>query len=124
MTRRIAIVGAGMGGLTAALRLAQRGFRVLVLEARGRPGGLASAIELEGFTFDAGPYILLDRNGLEWAFRSLGLELSNLVTLRRIEDIYEVSSRMTPLYASTRSDRTAAGSEPVARKPPLHLLRH
>ena len=112
MTRRIVIVGAGMGGLTASLRLAQRGFQVLVLEARERAGGLASAIEMEGFTFDAGPYILLDRNGLEWAFRSLGLELSSLVSLRRIEDIYQVSSpdgQTVRFYSDL--ERTAEGFE-------------
>ena len=112
MTRRIVIVGAGMGGLTASLRLAQRGFHVQVLEARSHAGGLASAIEVEGFTFDAGPYILLDRNGLEWAFRSLGLELSSLVSLRRIEDIYQVTS---PNGTTARFyydlEQTAAGFE-------------
>lgn len=112
MTRSIVIVGAGMGGLTASLRLAQRGFRVLVIEARSQPGGLASAIEIDGFTFDAGPYILLDRNGLEWAFRSLGLELSKLVSLRRIEDIYQVASEdgATVRFYSDL-ERTAAGFE-------------
>ena len=112
MTRRIVIVGAGMGGLTASLRLAQRGFDVQVLEARSRAGGLASAIEIDGFTFDAGPYILLDRNGLEWAFQSLGLELSSLVSLRRIEDIYQVSSRegsVVRFYSDL--EQTAAGFE-------------
>jgi phytoene dehydrogenase-like protein len=113
MTRStVVIVGAGMGGLSASLRLAQRGFRVQVIEARPGPGGLASAIEIEGFKFDAGPYILLDRNGLEWAFRSLGLELADLVSLRRIEDIYQVSSRKgTTVSFFSDLERTAAGFE-------------
>src|SRR5438034_3230651 len=42
VTRTVVVVGAGMGGLTAALRLARAGFRVRVLEARAEPGGLAS----------------------------------------------------------------------------------
>ena len=71
MSRRVAVLGAGMGGLTAALRLARHGYRVTVLEARAAPGGLAGGLELDGFPFDAGPYILLDRPGLEWAFRLL-----------------------------------------------------
>ncbi len=92
MSRSVVIVGAGMGGLTAALRLAQSGFRVTVVEARGGPGGLASGLERDGLTFDAGPYILLDRNGLDWAFRSLGLELAEHAELRRVEDVYAVDT--------------------------------
>ncbi|HYE65289.1 MAG TPA: NAD(P)/FAD-dependent oxidoreductase [Pyrinomonadaceae bacterium] len=92
MTGRIVIVGAGMGGLTSAIRLARAGLSVRVVEARAAAGGLASGFEQDGFTFDAGPYILLDRPGLEWAFQSLGLELTEHLTLRPIEDVYEVSS--------------------------------
>jgi phytoene desaturase len=110
MIRRVVIIGAGMGGLAAALRLAQQGLSVRIIEARPEAGGLASAFEKDGFVFDAGPYILLDRPGLEWAFRSLGLELSEHVTLRRIDDVYEVLSSQAPtvrFYADGK--RTAAG---------------
>lgn len=112
MTRRVVIIGAGMGGLTAALRLAQQGLNVRVIEARDEPGGLASAFEKDDFVFDAGPYILLDRPGLEWAFRSLGLELSECVTLRRIEDVYEVfSDDGATVHFYADEERTAAGIE-------------
>src|SRR5258708_2115066 len=90
MTRTAIVIGAGMGGLTASLRLAQTGWSVHILEARATAGGLASGFELEGFSFDAGPYILLDRPGLEWAFQSLGLVLDDCLKLRRIESIYSV----------------------------------
>src|SRR5262245_50416493 len=92
MSRHIVIIGAGMGGLMAALRLAQRGYRARVIEVNREAGGLASGFEIDGFTFDAGPYILLDRNGLEWSFKKVGLELDEHVSLRRVEDVYEVSS--------------------------------
>src|SRR2546428_3831921 len=65
------VIGAGVGGLTGALRLAGSGFEVRVLEARPESGGLASGVHYGGFDFDAGPYILLDRPGLEWAFEHL-----------------------------------------------------
>ncbi len=108
MTRRVVIIGAGMGGLTAAIRLAQRGLSVLVIEARAEAGGLASGFEKDGFVFDAGPYILLDRPGLEWAFRSLGLELADHLTLRRIEDVYEVLSNGVAVHFYADLKRTAA----------------
>lgn len=110
MIRRVVIIGAGMGGLTAALRLVQQGLTVRIIEARQQAGGLASAFEKDGFVFDAGPYILLDRPGLEWAFHSLGLELAEHVTLRRIEDVYEVqSSPGTRVHFYADGKRTAAG---------------
>ncbi|HEX6737647.1 MAG TPA: FAD-dependent oxidoreductase, partial [Vicinamibacteria bacterium] len=110
--RRVLVVGAGMGGLAAALRLAQRGFRVRLLEARSQAGGLAAGFEADGFTFDAGPYILLDRPGLAWAFAALRLDLDQQVALQRIEDVYEVCSPGAPPVRIRASlEETADGLE-------------
>jgi phytoene dehydrogenase-like protein len=91
MSRNVVVVGGGMGGLAAALGLARRSHKVLLLEARSDTGGLASSFEREGLQFDAGPYILLDRPGLEWAFRALGLELEEHVSLRKVQELYDVT---------------------------------
>jgi phytoene dehydrogenase-like protein len=90
--KSVVVIGAGMGGLTAALRLAREGFLVQVLEGRAEAGGLASGNMYEGFSFDAGPYILLDRPGLEWAFASVGVKLSEHLELRAINHVYSVDS--------------------------------
>lgn len=111
MTTSVIIIGAGMGGLASALRLARHGFRVSVIEARASAGGLASGFEKDGFMFDAGPYILLDRNGLEWAFNELGLDLESSVSLRKIEDVYEVSSESASVHFHSDLEETAAGFE-------------
>ena len=71
MSKRVIVIGAGMGGLAAALRLRQWGFQVTLLEARSTIGGLASSLEIDGVTFDAGPYVLLDYPGLKWVFENL-----------------------------------------------------
>jgi phytoene dehydrogenase-like protein len=112
MTKSVAIIGAGMGGLAAALRLAQRGFHVRVFEASEGPGGLASSLEIGGLPFDAGPYILLDRSGLEWAFEQLGLNLAASITLKRIEHVYQVEVEDgPPVRVLSDLDRTAEGFE-------------
>ncbi|MGB9465177.1 MAG: NAD(P)/FAD-dependent oxidoreductase [Candidatus Acidiferrum sp.] len=108
MKKNVVVIGAGMGGLTAALRLAREGFRVQVLEARAEAGGLASGNVVEGFAFDAGPYILLDRPGLEWAFASVGLKLSEHIELRVIDHVYSVVSPDRPVVNIYSSDAKTA----------------
>jgi len=55
---RIVVIGAGFGGLAAAIRLRARGHQVTLLERRDQPGGRAAVFAQDGFTFDAGPTIL------------------------------------------------------------------
>src|SRR5262249_60441256 len=112
MSRTAAVIGAGVGGISAALGLARAGWRVHLLEASTAPGGLASGLAFDGLPFDAGPYILLDRPGLEWAFAALGLELAAEVSLRRIARVYEVAAEDgTRLAFHADLAGTAAGCE-------------
>ena len=92
MSSSAIVIGAGMGGLSGAIHLARNGFEVNVFETRAEAGGLASGVEYGEFKFDAGPYILLDRPGLEWSFERLGLQLSQLIPLHSIESVYNVES--------------------------------
>lgn len=96
--------------MTAAIRLAQSRCRVTVVEARDTPGGLAASIVLGQFSFDAGPYILLDRQGLEWAFAQLFLGIEQL-SLRRIPDVYETNVNGQTLCVFDSLDKTAAEIE-------------
>ena len=100
-----------MGGLTAAIYLAQAGCQVKVLEARSTAGGLASRFTIDGLTFDAGPYVLLDKPGLEWSFSELGLSIEEEFTLRRIESVYEVGFEDEVIRCFNSEPQTTAEME-------------
>ncbi|MEE4014885.1 phytoene desaturase family protein [Roseibium sp. FZY0029] len=65
--KRVVVVGAGMGGLAAALRLAAAGRSVLLLEAADEPGGKLRQVTAGGRVFDAGPTVLT----MKWVFDDL-----------------------------------------------------
>jgi phytoene desaturase len=55
MSKNVLVVGAGLGGLATALRLAKKGYHVQILEKNSQPGGRLNQIKKDGFTFDTGP---------------------------------------------------------------------
>lgn len=78
----VLVVGAGVGGLSAALHLAGRGLDVEVLEASGRPGGKLGVAELDGVEVDTGPSVLTLPDALDRALRAAGTSLADELTLR------------------------------------------
>jgi phytoene desaturase len=58
MSKKIAIIGSGFGGLGAAIRLAAKGYAVEIFEKRDKPGGRAYTYEIDGFKFDGGPTVM------------------------------------------------------------------
>ncbi len=89
--REVVIVGAGPGGLAAAMQLAHAGCSVTILESRDRVGGRTSAIEFDEFRFDCGPTFFLYPRVLEEIFRSVGLELMEEVPMRRLDPQYRLT---------------------------------
>jgi phytoene desaturase len=55
MNNHVIVVGAGIGGLATALRLAKKGYRVEMIEKNHQAGGRLNQIKKDGFTFDTGP---------------------------------------------------------------------
>lgn len=77
----IAVIGAGIGGLSAALRLAHGGARVTVLERHGSPGGKMRTVPSMAGPVDAGPTVLTMKPVFDALFEETGSRLANHVTL-------------------------------------------
>ena len=77
------VIGAGFGGLAAAIRLGARGWRVTMLERLDAPGGRAYVHRQDGFTFDAGPTIVTAPFLFEELWRLCGRRMSDDVELQR-----------------------------------------
>jgi phytoene desaturase len=69
---KIGIIGAGIAGIAAAIRMAARGYEVEVFEANDYPGGKLSAFELDGYRFDAGPSLFTMPQYVEDLFQVAG----------------------------------------------------
>lgn len=87
----IVVIGAGMGGLSAAVRLQAAGHRVTVIEKNARPGGKVNVLEAGGFRFDTGPTILTLPGEIERLFQDVGRDMRDFLTLLRFEPIYRAS---------------------------------
>ncbi len=88
--RRAVVIGAGFGGLAAAIRLGARGYGVTVLEKLDQPGGRASVFRQDGFVFDAGPTILTASFLLEELWQLCGRAMADDVTLRPVTPFYRI----------------------------------
>lgn len=90
MSQHVLIVGAGPGGLAAAMLLAHAGLKVTIIERQPRVGGRTSAIEGDGFRFDLGPTFFLYPQILEEIFASVGRDLHREVPMRKLDPQYRL----------------------------------
>ena len=90
MPQRIAIVGAGPGGLAAAMLMARAGADVVIYERAERVGGRTSAIESGGFRFDVGPTFFLYPQVLEEIYAAAGFDLRREVPMTRLDPQYRL----------------------------------
>ncbi len=84
----VVIVGAGLGGLSAACHLAGAGHEVTVLEAADVPGGRAGTLARGGFRFDTGPTVLTMPHLIDRCFEAAGVDGTDLLTLRPVDPMY------------------------------------
>jgi phytoene desaturase len=87
-TDRVVVVGAGLAGLSTALRLLAAGRDVTVVERADAPGGRAGLLELDGYAFDTGPTVLTMPDVLADAFACVGEDLDDWLDLVRLDPVY------------------------------------
>src|SRR5690242_4108673 len=84
------VIGAGIGGIATAARLAKNGYDVTVLEKNQQAGGRCNQIVQDGHRFDIGPTLFLMPEIWEETFAALGEKMSDHLDLRRIDPTYKV----------------------------------
>ncbi len=87
---RAVVIGAGFGGLAAAIRLRAMGYEVTVLEALDQPGGRARVFTRDGFTFDAGPTVITAPYLLDELFTLVGRNAREYFDLMPVDPYYRI----------------------------------
>ena len=93
-TDHVVVVGAGLAGLSAALRLAGAGRKVTVLERENVPGGRNGLLKKDGYSFDTGPSVLTMPSLINDAFNCVGEDMKDWLEL----------TPLTPLYRAFYAD--------------------
>jgi phytoene desaturase len=86
----VVVIGAGFGGLAAAVRLLVRGYRVTVVDRLEQPGGRARVFETDGYTFDAGPTLITAPFLFDELWKLAGRRIEDDVDLVPISPFYRI----------------------------------
>ncbi len=89
-SKSVVIIGAGVGGICAAINLARQGYRVTVFEKNPHPGGRCDWIERDGHHFDTGPTLVVMHKLYEAEFAALGTPITELLDLQRVDPSYRL----------------------------------
>ncbi|HMT00879.1 MAG TPA: phytoene desaturase family protein [Candidatus Absconditabacterales bacterium] len=88
--KKIGVIGAGFGGLAAAIVLAQKGYQVTILEKNNRCGGRANLLEHGGYRFDMGPSWYLMPDVFEQFFKDIGENIHDHLDLKKLDPNYTI----------------------------------
>ncbi|MEV4378389.1 phytoene desaturase family protein [Streptosporangium sp. NPDC049644] len=88
--RHVVVIGAGLGGLAAAVRLAAAGRDVTIVEAGQAPGGCCGTAAVGEYRFDTGPSVLTMPEVLADVFTAAGQDMESLLPLRRLDPYYRL----------------------------------
>jgi phytoene desaturase len=118
---KVAVVGAGVGGLAAGIRLAALGHRVTVFDAAPAAGGKCGRVERDGFTWDSGPSLLTMPWVLEALFADTSAPIAEALELLPVEPVtryrfadgtgFDLSADAGRSRESLEAWRSGAGAE-------------
>lgn len=84
MSKKVIVIGAGLGGLSSAISLAEEGYEVEIFEKNDKIGGKLNIMEKEGFTFDLGPSILTMPHIFNNLFKKIGKDFKDYVPIKKL----------------------------------------
>lgn len=90
MAKKIIIIGAGPGGLTAGMILAKKGFDVEIFEKEPQVGGRNAAIRMGEYTFDTGPTFLMMNFVLDEVFKMAGKDVKDYIEQIKLDPMYRL----------------------------------
>lgn len=105
--KHVVVVGAGPGGLTAAMILARRGFRVSVFEKQDVVGGRNASIRQNGYSWDIGPTFLMMPFLLEDVFDKAGTTIDNQLAMTQLDPMYKLSFVDREIFPSSDPQKMA-----------------
>jgi phytoene desaturase len=115
---KVVIVGAGLGGLAAAIRLLAAGASVTVVEARGSTGGRAGQIRDAGFSFDTGPTLITLPDLVDELFQLGGSSMGRELRMHSLDPFYRLLWEDAERTFRFNGDRDAMRDE-IARFSPV-----
>lgn len=120
--KSVAIIGAGIAGLAAAIRLRKQGFEVTVYEANKSVGGKMSEIQIDGFRFDRGPTVLTKPEYVEELFELCHKKASDYWNHTPVDPIFKYffedgtvinSSRNREQFAAEVAEKTSDSKQSI-----------
>lgn len=96
MNKKVIVIGAGMAGLSAAVRLQTAGYDVEIYEKESMPGGKMHQIKDQGHTFDVGPSLVMMPSIYQELFEQAGRNPDDYIPMTRLDPMYEVYFKGNP----------------------------
>ena len=101
--KKVIVIGAGVAGLTAAVRLQKLGYAVQLYEKASQVGGKMNQIKKEGFTFDVGPTIVMMPDIYREVFEFCGKNPDDYIPMEKIDPMLKLVlvSNLRQLFVET-----------------------
>lgn len=103
MSKKVVIIGAGIGGLATACLLGRAGYEVTLVEKNSFIGGRTGQIKADGFVFDSGPSWLLMPDVFEHFFKLFDQDVKDVLKLQKLSPSYQVFFKDTLLGSAQMS---------------------